>query len=97
MRLIYEDRVEQAIRHLPLTEAKKVNRVLRQLETTPIKNLRLTFHINKLSSPGHQAYVLRATPKLRILFKYEEDQTIIIEDIVSRDVLEKFWVSEFHD
>ena len=91
MRLVIEDRVEQAFRHLQPSEADKVSRVLSLLEAETFENLRSHFQIHKLSTPGEQVLVLRATPRLRILFKYGEDQTLLIEDIVSHEVLEKFF------
>ena len=61
------------------------------LDVESFENLRTHFQIHKLSTPGEQVFVLRATPRLRILFKYGEDQTLLIEDIVSHEVLEKFF------
>jgi len=91
MRIIIEDRVEQALRHLNPVEAKKVARVLRQLQDEDFQNFRHRFITHKLSTPGEQVFVLRATPRLRVLFKYRDDQTLLIEDIVSHEVLEKFF------
>lgn len=91
MHVLIEDRVEQAIRHLQPIEADKVIRVLRMLEEDSFENLRTHYRIHKLLTPGEQVFVLRATPKLRILFKYGDDQTLIIEDVVSHEVLEKFF------
>lgn len=91
MRLIIEDRVEQAFRHLRPLEAAKVSHVLDLLKNETFENLRSRFQIHKLSTPGEQVFVLRATPRLRLLFKYGEDQTLLIEDIVSHEVLEKFF------
>lgn len=91
MRLFIEDRVEQAFRHLQPSDAVKVARVFSMLEDETFENLRSRFKIHKLSTPGEQVFMLRATPKLRILFKYGEDQSLLIEDIVSREVLETFF------
>lgn len=91
MRILIEDRVEQAFRHLQPSEAEKVAEVLSMLELESFEILRTHFQIHELSTPGEQVFVLRATPKLRILFKYGKDQTLLIEDIVSHEVLEKFF------
>jgi len=91
MHLFIEERVEQAFRHLQPQEAEKVSRVLHALEQETFDNLRTHFQVHKLLVPGEQVFVLRATPRLRILFKYGEDQTLIVEDIVSHEVLEKFF------
>ena len=90
MRIIIEDRVEQALRHLRPAEAKKIAHVLSMLEAESFEHLRTHYQIHKLLTPGEQVFVLRATPRLRILFKYGEDQTVVIEDIVSHEALEKF-------
>jgi mRNA-degrading endonuclease RelE of RelBE toxin-antitoxin system len=89
MRLLIEDRVEQALRHLQPSEAKKIEHVIFSLEAESFETFRHRFQIYKLSIPNEQVFVLRATQRLRILFKYGEDQTIIIEDIVSHETLEK--------
>lgn len=91
MQLVIEDRVEQAFRHLQPSEADKVTSVLSRLKAETFENLRHHFSIHKLLIPGEQVFVLRATPRLRILFKYGENQTLLIEDIVSHEVLEKFF------
>jgi mRNA-degrading endonuclease YafQ of YafQ-DinJ toxin-antitoxin module len=91
MRIIIEDRVEQAFRHLQPSEADKVAKILSLLEHESIQNLRSRFKIHKLSTPDENVFVIQATSKLRILFKYDKDQTLLIEDIVSHDVLEKFF------
>ena len=90
MRLLLEDRVEQAFRHLQPEEAKKVASVLKKLEAESFENLRAHFQIYKLMLPIEQVFVLRVNPRLRILFKYGEDQTLVIEDIVSHAILDKF-------
>ncbi|GEM_PF-6195007 len=91
MKLLLEDRVEQAFRHLQPKEVEKVERVFYALQTEPFENIRKRFQIHKLLIPEEQVFVLRATPQLRILFKYGEEQTLIIEDIVSHKMLEKFY------
>lgn len=91
MRLVIEDRVEQAIRHLQPREASQVARALELLQYGNFEDLRSRFKIHKLKTPGELVFVLRATPKLRILFKYGDDQTLLIEDIVSHDVLGNFF------
>ncbi|MDX1751422.1 MAG: hypothetical protein R3271_14020 [Methylophaga sp.] len=91
MQIIIEDRVDQAFRHLKPDEAKKVSSIFTKLKAENFENFKSHFKIHKLSIPGEQVFVLRATPKLRVLFKYGENQTLVIEDIVSHEVLEKFF------
>lgn len=91
MRVIIEDRVEQAFRHMQPAEAEKVTRVLRALHEENFQDFRIRFPSYKLALPGQQVFVIRATPKWRILFNYGDEQTLIIEDIVSHEILEKFF------
>ncbi|MFM7439211.1 MAG: hypothetical protein ACKO2V_11515 [Snowella sp.] len=91
MDLLLEDRVEQAFRYLQPSDANHITKIIQALIQESFENLRTRFDIHKLSSPGEQVFVLRATPRLRILFKYTEDQTLVIEDIVSHEMLKKFF------
>jgi hypothetical protein len=91
MDLLLEDRVEQAFRYLQANDAQHITKIIQALKQESFENLRKRFDIHKLSSPGEQVFVLRATPRLRILFKYTEDQTLVIEDIVSHEMLKKFF------
>lgn len=91
MRLIFENRVEQALRHLQPADANKISVVLNRLETENFESIHSHFQIHKLVASSEQVFVLRVTPNLRIIFKYGEDQTLLVEDIVSHEVLEKFF------
>lgn len=91
MDLLLEDRVEQAFRYLQPSDANHITKIIQALKQESFENLRTRFDIHKLSSPGEQVFVLRATPRLRILFKYTEDQTLVIEDIVSHEMLKNFF------
>jgi mRNA-degrading endonuclease YafQ of YafQ-DinJ toxin-antitoxin module len=91
MDLLLEDRVEQAFRYLQPSDANHITKIIQALKQESFENLRTRFDIHKLSSPGEQVFVLRATPRLRILFKYTEDKNLVIEDIVSHEMLKKFF------
>lgn len=91
MHTFIENRVEQAIRHLQPNEAERVTRVLRSLEQESFEKLKADFQLHPLQTPGEQVFALRATPKLRILVKYGDDQTLIVEDIVSHELLTKLF------
>lgn len=90
MEILIEDRVEQALRHLQPKDAKKIASILDRLSVSSFDDLKSQFQIHKITIPGEQVFVLRATPKLRILLKYRENQTLLIEDIVSHAALRKF-------
>lgn len=90
MKLLIEERAEQAYRHLQPPEAAKISRVLASLESENFEQLRIRRDIYKLSTFGEHIFVLAATPRIRILLKYAEDHTLVIEDIVSHDALQRF-------
>jgi len=90
MQLIIEDRVEQVCRHLQPHEVQEIESILTTLKSINFENLSSIFTVRELNIPDENVYILRATPRLRILFKYIGDQTLIIEDVVSHDVLKNF-------
>jgi len=90
MQLIIKDRVEQVCRHLQSHEVQEIESILTTLKSINFENLSSIFTVRELNIPDENVYILRATPRLRILFKYIGDQTLIIEDVVSHDVLKNF-------
>lgn len=96
MELIIENRVKQALRYLKPATSQKVYVALSELENSEtiadIKNLPL---IRKVILKSEQVFVYRVTKKLRILFKDNGDQTLLIEDIVSSDVIAKFFKGRY--
>ena len=90
MKLLIEDRAAQAYRHLQPFEAKKVSQVIHALESEHFEQFRMRRDIYKLSTLGEQVFVLRATPRIRMLVRYSEDHTLVIEDIASHDALQRF-------
>jgi hypothetical protein len=91
MQLIIEERVEHALRYLRPKEGAKVLHILRELEATDFVDWREKFHVVKSQAAGIQPFfVIRVTPRLRIICRYGEDGTLIIEDIATHEGLEKF-------
>lgn len=90
MQVVIEDRAEQALRYLLPSEADHVSAVLKELENGTLDRISATHHIRQASDKVGQFFVLRATPKLRILFRYRGAQ-VLVEDIVSHEVLDRFF------
>jgi mRNA-degrading endonuclease RelE of RelBE toxin-antitoxin system len=94
MRVVIENRVEQTLRHLPDSDRAKVVHLIKAFEDEGIGTFRARSHV-KLAGKGAlgELYSVRATGRLRIICKYRlVDRTLVIEDIVSHDVLSK-WAS----
>ena len=89
MRTLIEDRVEQALMLLRPNDAEKVNRVLSAMERENFEKLSERLKFKRLQTPGEQVFIFEATPKLRMIVKYGEDQTLVVEDIVSSELLAK--------
>lgn len=91
MRLTIEERVEHALRYLRPAEGAKVTHTLEELERTDFAHWREKFKVVKSQTSGVQPFfVIRVNPRLRIICRYGEDETLIIEDIVTHEGLEKF-------
>jgi len=91
MKLIVEERVEHALRYLRPKEEAKVLHVLRELQATGFDEWREKFHVAKSQGAGTPPFfVIRVTQRLRIICRYGEDGSLIIEDIATHEGLEKF-------
>jgi hypothetical protein len=91
MHLIIEERVEHSLRYLRPTESEKVTRTFEELERTDFAHWREKFKVVKSQTSGVQPFfVIRVNPRLRIICRYGENETLIIEDIVTHEGLEKF-------
>jgi hypothetical protein len=105
MQLIAQERVQQALRHLQPADEAKVMKALDHLQSMGPDGLRHSSKTAKRAGPGDALFVYKATPRLRILFRYKykddkdepstprDEPTLIIEDIVSHDLLEKHFSS----
>lgn len=91
MQLIVKDRAEQALRHLRSTDAQKVASAIERLATEGVKDMLGAGKIQALATPEGQLYIVRASPQLRIFVSYnsEDNSQLVIEDVVSRALLEK--------
>jgi mRNA-degrading endonuclease RelE of RelBE toxin-antitoxin system len=72
MQVIVEERVRQGIRYLQPQDAAKVQRTLdslQQLGVEDLKSHRGTYKLKGL----RDLFILRASPRLRILFRYQDD------------------------
>ncbi|MGO9260121.1 MAG: hypothetical protein ACLQU1_27980 [Bryobacteraceae bacterium] len=102
MQLIAQERVQQALRHLQPADEAKVMKALDHLQSMGPDGLRHSSKTAKRAGTGEALFVYKATPRLRILFRYKykdepstprDEPTLIIEDIVSHDLLEKHFSS----
>ncbi|TGK27868.1 hypothetical protein EHQ05_08760 [Leptospira yasudae] len=91
MELIFEERVEQALRHLQSKDLKKTFVLLEKLRNSNFEQFKLEHRAKKIISSSENIFVVRINEKLRLLLRYGNDQSIILEDIVSHDILEKFF------
>jgi hypothetical protein len=92
MRVVIENRAEQTLRHLSDSDAAKIARVIDSLREESIQTFRARKEVRVLGrgALGH-VYSFRATKRLRIICKYvPDDQALVVEDIVSHDVLNKW-------
>jgi hypothetical protein len=94
MQLILDERVEKALRHLAPREANRARDAMRVLEYQKPETVRQLFP--KLQSQGEpgQLFLLRVTPRLRAIFRYSEDGSVVIEDLVSHDVLTRHFLRQ---
>jgi len=95
MNLIVEERVQQALRHLQRADGAKVIQAFDRLQAMDLEGLRHSNKTAKLAGPRPDMFVYKATPRLRILFRYQHrnEPSLIIEDIVSHDLLERHFSS----
>jgi len=91
MKLIIEERVEHALRYLRPKEEAKVLHILRELEATDLADWRERFRVAKSHAAASQPFfVIRVTPRLRMICRYGDNGALIIEDIATHEGLEKF-------
>ena len=91
MEIIFEERIDQALRHLQPQDLRKTIRILEKLKGSTFDNLKQDNKIKKISLPTGNIFVIKINEKLRLIYKYGENRNIILEDIVSHDILEKFF------
>jgi hypothetical protein len=91
MQLRLDNRVEIALRYLGSDEAHHVLEAMRSLEFQKPETVRRNFP--KFELEKDQYFLLPVTPRLRAIFKYaEDDHVVVVEDIVSRDLLKKYFM-----
>jgi hypothetical protein len=92
MRLILSERVEIALRALEPEEEKGARSALQVLEhEDPQQNRKLCPRLSSSEEPD-QPLLMSVTPRLRAIFKYlEDDSEVIVEDLVSHAVLERYF------
>jgi|SRR5271166_2906426 len=89
LHLILNERVEMALRYLDQKERRQVLKRLQILEVHSPENVAGKFP-RLASAPGSKAmYLFRLTKRLRAIFWYPGDGTVVVEDLVSHEVLSR--------
>lgn len=90
MHLVLDERAETALRYLNDNERLRILDKLRVLESHSPENINAKYPqlASQPGSPPH--YLLRLTPKLRAIFSYPGDNTVVVEDVVAQEILGRF-------
>ncbi len=92
MRLEFAEKVEFALRDLPPEEEKSVRSALEILEREDPQRIRETCPRLSSDDGPEQLLLITVTASLRAIFKYQQDDTVVVvEDLVSHAVLERFF------
>jgi len=83
------ERAETALRYLDPEEADHAKRSLRILETHDPANVSEKFPRLVAEESSKAIFLLRISPRLRALFSYPGDGTVVVEDLTSREVLSR--------
>ncbi len=87
LRLVLDERAEAALRYLDETERRQVVQRLGILAAHSPENIAKKFP-RLQSAPGSPPmYLLRLTKRLRAIFRYVGPDTVLVEDLVSHDIL----------
>lgn len=90
LHLILDERAETALRYLSDKDRQRVLAHLRILEVHSPENVKAKYP-RLPSQPGLPPhYLLRLTPKLRAIFRYPDDNTVVVEDVVAHELLARF-------
>lgn len=93
MRVIVDKRVEQTLRHLLQREAARIFVFMEQLQEQSLEAFRARRDVELRGKGGlGELYSIRVTDKLRIICRWRpSEQELYIEDVVSRDVLDRYF------
>jgi len=90
LHLVLDERAETALRYLSEKDRQRVIAHLPILEVHSPENVKAGYR-RLPSRPGSPPrYLLRLTPKLRAIFRYPDDNTVVVEDIVAHELLARF-------
>src|SRR5262249_20238589 len=93
MRVMVDRRVEQTLRHLPQGQVVRTSEFMNELKEQSLETFRAHRDVRRLRGGGHgELYSIRVNKKLRIICRWiPEEQTLYIEDVVSADVLDRYF------
>lgn len=91
MVLVIQRRAEIALRSLQTAERKQVERSLRELFAVDREALRdnQNLHAVRPRRSGQQLFVYKATPNLRLVVSFPENDTCLVQDIVDHSRLDR--------
>ena len=89
MKVLIEERAQQVFLHLSDKDAKNIERCINVLMESTFEDIRSRLRPKKLFLAERSVFSINAKKGLRILFSYGEQNTIIIEDILSSEVLHR--------
>jgi hypothetical protein len=91
LRLILNERVEMALRYLDEKERRQVLRRLKILEFHSPQDISGKFP-RLASDPDAEAmFLLRLSKRLRAIFRYPGNGTVVVEDLASHEVLSRYF------
>jgi len=89
MKIVLDDRAHTALRHLKDSDKARVLATIEQASKMLPEQFPGSLQTRKIRDPAADVFVLRASPRFRIIFRYSEEGGILIEDVVSHDLLER--------
>jgi len=90
LHLVLHERAETALRYLTEKDRERVMAHLPILEVLSPEKIKQSYKRLQSQSGSPTHYILRLTPKLRAIFRYADDNTVIVEDIVAHELLARF-------
>jgi hypothetical protein len=94
MRVMVDERVEQTLRHLSPREAARLNALIEHLKSQTFESFRARPDVQLRGQEGKgRFYAICATDRLRIICRWmPNERALYIEDVVSRNVLDRYFV-----
>jgi hypothetical protein len=89
LHLILNERVETALRYLEPKEQRRVSSHLKILEVHDPENISRNYPKLAAEQDAKEMFLLRVSPRLRAIFWYPGDGSVVVEDLASHEVLSR--------